>query len=112
MLKVKEAVRECPIMPAPGRVVVVRKAAREASKGGILLPETAREKAREGEVLAYSPAGSRAAAMDARGFLRYEQGQTVLFGAYSGTEVDIEDKKGEKTTYLVLEEGEILGVLA
>lgn len=81
--------------------VVVKRAKAVTTKGGILLPETAKEKPKEGEVVAVGP-GVR----DEEGVLRpvaLSVGDHVLFSSYGGTEVDEE--------HIILTEDEILGVL-
>jgi chaperonin GroES len=90
--------------PLHDRVVVRRIDAEERSAGGIIIPDTAREKPGQGKVLAVGP-GAR----DETGRLvplDVKAGDTVLFGKWSGTEVRID---GEDL--LVMKEGDILGVL-
>lgn len=93
------------IKPLNNRVLVKRFKA-ETTKGGIILPETAQEKPKQGEVVAVGP-GSR----DDEGTLHplaVKMGDRVLFQAYAGTEV----KTGEgDEEYLLLSEEDILGVL-
>ncbi|MBY0530226.1 MAG: co-chaperone GroES [Rhabdochlamydiaceae bacterium] len=93
------------IKPLGNRVLVKRSKA-TASKGGILLPEAAQEKPREGEVVAVGP-GKR----DESGALKQmnvQIGDHVLFSSYAGTEVKTEDAAAD---YLILSEDDILGVL-
>jgi chaperonin GroES len=90
--------------PLHDRVVVRRIDAEERSAGGIIIPDTAREKPGQGKVLAVGP-GAR----DETGRLvplDVKAGDTVLFGKWSGTEARID---GEDL--LVMKEGDILGVL-
>lgn len=88
-----------------GDRVVVKALAREAvTKSGIVLPDTAKEKPQEGEILAAGPGkvldnGKRTA-------LEVQVGQRVLFAKYAGTEVKID---GEE--YLILRESDIMGVV-
>ena len=94
------------IKPLNNRVLIKRSKA-QTSKGGIILPDTAQEKPKEGEVMAVGP-GLR----DEEGRehpLTVKVGDRVLFSAYSGTE--IKDKATEEE-YLILAEEDILGVLA
>lgn len=93
------------IKPLSNRVLVKRFKA-QTSKGGIILPETAQEKPKEGEVVAVGP-GVR----DDEGKLHplsVRVGDRILFSSYAGTE--IKDKVSEDE-YLILSEEDILGVL-
>ncbi len=90
--------------PLHDRVVVRRLEEGEKTKGGIIIPETAKEKPQEGEVVAVGP-GAR----DEKGQLQpleVKAGDRVLFGKWSGTEVKIE---GEDL--LIMKESDILGIL-
>src|SRR5690606_13205218 len=89
--------------PLHDRVLVRRIEAQERTAGGIIIPDTAREKSQEGEVIAVGP-GAR----DERGQLLpmdVKPGDRVLFGKWSGTEVTID---GEEL--LVMKESDLLGV--
>lgn len=93
------------IKPLNNRVLVKRSKA-QTSKGGIILPDTAQEKPKEGEVIAVGP-GLR----DEEGKihpLAVKVGDRVLFSSYSGTE--IKDKASDEE-FLILAEEDILGVL-
>jgi chaperonin GroES len=90
--------------PLHDRVVVRRIEAEEKSAGGIIIPDTAKEKPQQGEVLAVGP-GTR----DEKGNitpLDVKPGDIVLFGKWSGTEVKID---GEEL--LIMKESDIMGVL-
>ena len=90
--------------PLHDRVVVRRIDAEEKSKGGIIIPDTAKEKPQEGEVVAVGP-GAR----DDRGQLvelSVRAGDRILFGKWSGTEVKID---GEDL--LIMKESDILGIV-
>ena len=90
--------------PLHDRVAVRRLTSEEKTKGGIIIPDTAKEKPQEGEVIAVG-AGTR----DERGELvplDVTVGDRVLFGKWSGTEVKID---GEEI--LIMKESDILGVL-
>ena len=90
--------------PLYDRVVVRRIEEDERSKGGIIIPDTAKEKPQQGEVVAVGP-GAR----DERGVVQpldVKAGDRVLFGKWSGSEVVID---GEEL--LVMKESDILGVL-
>jgi chaperonin GroES len=90
--------------PLHDRVVVRRIDAEEKTKGGIIIPETAKEKPQEGEVVAVGP-GAR----DEAGKLvplDVKAGDRVLFGKWSGTEVKIDGQD-----LLIMKESDILGVV-
>ena len=90
--------------PLHDRVVVKRIDAEEKTKGGIIIPDTAKEKPQEGEVVAVGPGGR-----DESGKLiplDVKEGDRVLFGKWSGTEVKIE---GEDL--LIMKESDIMGVI-
>src|ERR1700746_3287597 len=91
--------------PLHDRVVVRRRASEEKSKGGIIIPDTAKEKPQEGQVVAVGPGGrdesGKLIAMDVKA------GDRVLFGKWSGTEVKLE---GEDL--LIMKESDIMGVIA
>ena len=93
------------IKPLGDRVLVKRSEVK-MSKGGILLPETAQEKPRQGEVVAVGPGK-----FDEKGELKtmnVKVGDTVLFSSYAGTEVKTEHGEAE---FLIMSEEDILGVL-
>jgi chaperonin GroES len=90
--------------PLHDRIVVRRVDAEERTKGGIIIPDTAKEKPQQGEVIAVGP-GAR----DENGKLQpldVKVGDRVLFGKWSGTEVKID---GEDL--LIMKESDIMGVL-
>ena len=92
------------IKPLGNRVLVQRSKA-QTSKGGILLPDSAQEKPREGTVLAAGPGK-----INDNGQLEANSikvGDRILFGAYAGTEV-----KHQEEEYLILSEEDILGILS
>jgi chaperonin GroES len=91
--------------PLHDRVVVKRVEAEEKSKGGIIIPDTAKEKPQQGEVVAVGPGGR-----DENGKLipiDLKAGDRVLFGKWSGTEVRLD---GEEL--LIMKESDIMGVIA
>ena len=90
--------------PLHDRVVVRRIDAEEKTKGGIIIPDTAKEKPMEGEVVAVGP-GARGEDGKIQA-LDVKAGDRVLFGKWSGTEVKID---GEDL--LIMKESDILGVL-
>ncbi len=90
--------------PLHDRVVVKRIEAEEKSAGGIIIPDTAKEKPQQGEVIAVGPGGR-----DEAGKLipiDVKAGDRVLFGKWSGTEVKIDGDE-----YLIMKESDIMGVL-
>jgi chaperonin GroES len=91
--------------PLHDRVVVKRVDPEAKSKGGIIIPDTAREKPQQGEVVAVGPGGR-----DEAGKLipiDLKAGDKVLFGKWSGTEVVLD---GEEL--LIMKESDVMGVLA
>ena len=90
--------------PLHDRVVVERITADQKTAGGIIIPDTAKEKPTEGEVIAVGPGGR-----DESGKLipiDLKKGDRVLFGKWSGTEVKIDGVE-----YLIMKESDIMGVL-
>jgi chaperonin GroES len=90
--------------PLHDRVVVRRLEEEERTKGGIIIPDTAKEKPQQGEVIAVGPGArneqGQVVALDVK------EGDRILFGKWSGTEVKID---GEDL--LIMKESDILGVL-
>jgi chaperonin GroES len=90
--------------PLHDRVVVKRIEAEEKTAGGIIIPDTAKEKPSEGEVVAVGPGGR-----DETGKLipvDVKVGDRVLFGKWSGTEVKVDGKD-----LLIMKESDIMGVI-
>jgi chaperonin GroES len=90
--------------PLHDRVVVKRIDAEEKTAGGIIIPDTAKEKPQQGEVVAVGPGGR-----DESGKLipiDVKAGDRVLFGKWSGTEVKIDGVE-----YLIMKESDIMGVM-
>jgi chaperonin GroES len=90
--------------PLHDRVVVQRIEAEEKTVGGIIIPDTAKEKPQQGEVIAVGPGGG-----DESGKLvpiDVKAGDRILFGKWSGTEVKIDGVE-----YLIMKESDIMGVL-
>ena len=90
--------------PLHDRVVVRRLDGDDKTKGGIIIPDTAKEKPQEGEVIAVGPGGR-----DEAGKLipiDLKKGDVVLFGKWSGTEVKIDGKD-----LLIMKESDIMGVM-
>ena len=92
------------LRPLQDRILVQRVEEETTTKGGIIIPDTAKEKPAEGKVIA---AGNGKLADDGkRVALEVKVGDRILFGKYSGTEVKIE---GEE--YLIMREDDVLGVI-
>jgi len=90
--------------PLHDRVVVRRIESEEKTAGGIIIPDTAKEKPQEGEVIAVGP-GAR----DEAGKLvpiDLKAGDRILFGKWSGTEVKIDGQE-----YLIMKESDVMGVI-
>jgi chaperonin GroES len=90
--------------PLHDRVVVTRIEAQGKTAGGIIIPDTVKEKPTEGEVIAVGPGGR-----DESGKLipiDLKEGDKVLFGKWSGTEVKIDGVE-----YLIMKESDIMGVI-
>src|SRR5215475_2814992 len=90
--------------PLHDRVVVKRIDAEEKSAGGIIIPDTAKAKPSQGEVIAVGPGGRDEAGKLVP--LDVQAGNRVLFGKWSGTEVKIDGVE-----YLIMKESDIMGVL-
>lgn len=94
---------EVKIKPLGDRLIV-KPIERETMKGGIIIPDTAKEKPMEGEVLAAGPGK-----LDDKGNrmpMDVKKGDKVLYGKYSGTEIKLDDEM-----YLIIHQDEILGIL-
>jgi len=76
----------------------------EVKKGGIIIPDTAKEKPQEGEVVAVGP--GKVGDDGKRQPMDVKKGDKILFGKYSGSEVKIEDEE-----YLIIREEEVLGIV-
>ena len=92
------------VTPLHDRVLIKRIEEKESIKGGIIIPDTAKEKPQEGEVIAV---GAGKIEKGARIPLDVKAGDRVLFGKYSGTEIKVEEED-----YLILREDEILAKLS
>ena len=89
-----------------GNRVLIKRAKAQTSKGGILLPDNAQEKQKEGLVVAVGP--GKVDEQGNRETMNVKLGDRVLFSSYSGTEVkDLSDED----EYLIMSEDDILGVL-
>ena len=91
------------LKPLHDRVVVQAAEQEEMSKGGIILPDTAKEKPQQGEVIAVGPGKTE------NGLLiepQVKKGDKVLYGKYSGTEVTVDGQE-----YLIVRESDIMAIL-
>jgi chaperonin GroES len=92
------------IRPLQDRLVVKRLAEEDKTKGGIIIPDTAKEKPIEGEVIAV---GNGKVLEDGKvRALDVKKGDRVLFGKYSGTEIKVDGVE-----HLILREDEVLGII-
>jgi len=103
-LQSQQEAKDMKFRPLHDRVVVKRLDSEEKTKGGIIIPDTAKEKPQEGEIIAVGP-GAR----DENGKLvplDVKAGNRVLFGKWSGTEVKIDGQD-----LLIMKESDVMGVL-
>ena len=92
------------VRPLHDRILIRRIEEKETVKGGIIIPDTAKEKPQEGEVIAVG--NGRKTEEGKVVPLDVKAGDRILFGKYSGQEIKIENQE-----YLIVKEDEILGVL-
>ena len=92
------------LKPLGGRVIIEPIEQEEITAGGIILPETAKEKPQEGQVISVGKGKSND---EGKVFpLDVKAGDRILFGKYSGTEIKIDDEE-----YLIMREEEVLGIV-
>jgi chaperonin GroES len=92
------------IRPLHDRILIKRIEEKETVKGGIIIPDTAKEKPQEGEVVAV---GNGKKTEEGKLIpLDVKAGDRILFGKYSGTEIKVDEQE-----YLILREEEVLGVI-
>ncbi len=92
------------IRPLQDRIIVRRIEEEEASAGGIIIPDTAKEKPQEGKVIAVGKGKIRDDGKLQK--LDVKKGDRVLFGKFAGTEVTLEDEE-----HLIIREDDVLGIL-
>jgi len=92
------------VQPLSDRILVRRVEEQETIRGGIIIPDTAKEKPQEGEVVAVGP--GRMTEEGKRVSMEVKAGDRVLIGKYSGTDVKIDGNE-----YVILREDEVLGIL-
>ena len=90
--------------PLHDRVVVRRIESEEKTAGGIIIPDTAKEKPQEGEIIAVGPGGRDEAGKLIP--LDVKVGDRILFGKWSGTEVKLDGQE-----YLIMKESDVMGVI-
>ena len=92
------------IKPLEDRVVIKAQDAEEVSNGGIILPDTAKEKPQQGEIVATGPGKTSDSGNVIK--LTVKKGDAILYGKYSGTEITVEG-----TEYLIMRESDILAIM-
>ena len=92
------------VKPLADRVIVKAFEEQEMKKGGIIIPDTAKEKPMEGEIIEIGP--GRTTEEGKKIDLEVKKGDRVLYGKYSGTEVSIEG-----TEYLIMRESDIYAII-
>jgi chaperonin GroES len=92
------------VKPLADRVVVRPLDAEEKTKGGIIIPDNAKEKPQKGEIVAAGP--GKIADNGQKIVMELKKGDKVLYGKYSGTEVTIDGKD-----YLIMRESDVLAVI-
>jgi chaperonin GroES len=92
------------IKPLHDRILVRRLEEKESKKGGIIIPDTAKEKPQEGEVIAVGP--GKVGDDGKRHPMDVKVGDKILFGKYSGSEVKLNDEE-----FLIMREEDVLGIL-
>jgi chaperonin GroES len=92
------------VKPLADRVLIKPMEASEMKKGGIIIPDTAKEKPQEGEIIEVGP--GRVTEDGKKIPMEVKKGDKVLYGKYSGTEVTIDDKE-----YIIMRESDILAVI-
>jgi chaperonin GroES len=92
------------IRPLGGKVLLKRLEAESVTRGGIVLPDTAKEKPQRGTVLAVGD--GKILADGSRGTFQVAVGDTVLFSSYAGSEIKVDG-----TDYMLMEESDILAIL-
>ena len=92
------------IKPLQDRILVKRLEEKEVKKGGIIIPDTAKEKPQEGEVVEVGP--GKVGENGKRIAMEVKKGDKILFGKYSGSEVKLGDQE-----YLIMREEDVLGII-
>ncbi len=92
------------VKPLGDKILVKRLEAEEKTKGGIVLPDSAKEKPREGRVVEVGP--GKVLDDGSRGTMQIKKGDRILFTSYAGTEIKVD---GEE--YLIMSEDDVLAVV-
>ena len=92
------------IKPLSDRVIVKAEAAEEKTASGIILPDTAKEKPQQGEIVATGPGKVSESGNLIK--LTVKKGDSILYGKYSGTEITVDGKE-----YLIMRESDILAIM-
>jgi chaperonin GroES len=92
------------VQPLADRVLVKPQEEEEVKKGGIIIPDTAKEKPQQGKVIAVGPGKMTESGQKVA--MEVKKGDIILYGKYSGTEVTIDGKD-----YLIMRESDILAVI-
>lgn len=92
------------VRPLQDRILVKRLEEKEVKKGGIIIPDSAKEKPQEGKVIAVG--SGKILDNGKKQPLEVKKGDKILFGKYSGTEVKIDEEE-----YLIMREEDILGII-
>jgi chaperonin GroES len=87
------------VKPLSDRVLIAPKAAEEKTAGGLIIPDTAKEKPLEGKVVAVGPGTSEVK-------MEVKAGDQVLYGKYAGTEITVEGKQ-----YIIMRQSDILAII-
>ena len=103
MATASKSKKKLSVQPLGDRVVVTPLEETETMRGGLYIPDTAKEKPQQGRIVAVGPGryekGERVP-------MELKEGQTVLYGKYSGTEVTVDDEQ-----YLIIKESDVLAVI-
>lgn len=92
------------VKPLDDRILIKQSEAEETTSGGIVLPDTAKEKPQRGKVMAAGPGKPLKDGKYAK--MGVKKGDEVYYGKYAGTEIELDDK-----TYVIVKESDILGVI-
>ncbi|HMD67469.1 MAG TPA: co-chaperone GroES [Chitinivibrionales bacterium] len=92
------------VKPLADRIVVMPLEAEEKTKGGIIIPDNAKEKPQKGEVIAVGP--GKISDNGEKIPMELKKGDKVLYGKYSGTEVTVDGKE-----YLIVRESDVLAII-